>query len=192
MLNPSLQFASKLLTFFSLGNPMKFKIEQFMLCASLAFVPFQANAHGDEKHLTPTEFTGEDFEQKAWGIGSLPHKVDRTVKVSLDDNMRFTPDILNFAEGETVRFIVTNQGKLMHEFVLGTKEYNQDHAELMKRFPNMEHAEPHMAHVSPGETVELVWHFNQAGQFEFACLIAGHYDAGMYGPVTVTAEKGQP
>jgi plastocyanin len=29
--------------------------------------------------------------------------------------------------------------------------------------------------------------FNRPGEFDFACLIAGHYQAGMVGKITVTA-----
>ena len=89
--------------------------------------------------------------------------------------------------GETLRFRVQNAGKEMHEFVIGTKAENAKHAELMIKFPNMEHDEPYMAHVSPGKTGEIVWTFNRAGTFEFACLIAGHYSAGMVGTINVTA-----
>jgi uncharacterized cupredoxin-like copper-binding protein len=39
--------------------------------------------------------------------------------------------------------------------------------------------------VAPGKTGEIVWTFNRAGQFDFACLIAGHYQAGMIGKITV-------
>jgi uncharacterized cupredoxin-like copper-binding protein len=30
-----------------------------------------------------------------------------------------------------------------------------------------------------------VWTFNRAGEFHFACLIPGHYDAGMKGLIIV-------
>ena len=52
-------------------------------------------------------------------------------------------------------------------------------------FPDMEHDEPYMAHVPPGQTGEIVWTFNRAGRFEFACLIAGHYQGGMKGIIDV-------
>ena len=56
---------------------------------------------------------------------------------------------------------------------------------MMLKFPTMEHDEPYMAHVAPGATADLVWQFNRAGSFEFACLIAGHFQAGMRGTFTV-------
>jgi uncharacterized cupredoxin-like copper-binding protein len=55
----------------------------------------------------------------------------------------------------------------------------------MARFPDMQHDEPWMAHVPPGRTGEIVWTFNRVGEFAFACLIAGHYQAGMVGRITV-------
>jgi uncharacterized cupredoxin-like copper-binding protein len=55
----------------------------------------------------------------------------------------------------------------------------------MKKFPGMEHDEPYMTHVAPGKTGEIIWQFTQAGEFDFACLISGHYDSGMMGKVIV-------
>jgi uncharacterized cupredoxin-like copper-binding protein len=100
--------------------------------------------------------------------------------------MRFRPGQLQFRRGETVRFVVHNDGRQMHEFVIGTVEDNAEHAEMMLKFPNMEHDEPWMAHVEPGQKAEIVWHFNRDGRFEYACLIAGHFQAGMKGPLLVT------
>ena len=80
---------------------------------------------------------------------------------------------------------ITNESKA----VIGTKAENAKHAELMIKFPNMEHDEPYMAHVNPGKTGEIIWNFNRPGEFEFACLIAGHYQAGMVGQVVVTARR---
>ena len=90
-------------------------------------------------------------------------------------------------QGETVKFVVRNDGRQMHEFVIGTKKENDAHAELMLKHPGMEHDEPYMAHVAPGKTGEIVWAFNRRGDFDFACLIAGHYQAGMVGKIKVTA-----
>ena len=56
---------------------------------------------------------------------------------------------------------------------------------MMKKFPGMEHDEPYMAHVSPGKTDEIVWHFTKAGEFFYACLLPGHLEAGMIGKIVV-------
>ena len=65
-----------------------------------------------------------------------------------------------------------------------------EHAEAMLRFPGMEHDEPYMAHVAPGQSGEMIWTFNRAGEFDFACLIAGHYQAGMVGTIRVSGAPG--
>ena len=102
--------------------------------------------------------------------------------------MRYTPSAITVKQGETVRFVVKNAGKLMHETVLGTKAELNEHYELMKKFPEMEHDEPHMVHLKPGETGEMVWQFTKAGEFYFACLIPGHFEAGMFGTIKVVAK----
>ncbi len=112
-------------------------------------------------------------------------KVSRTVVVEMSDQMRFSPEALVVKRNETVRFVVRNRGTVMHEMVIGTPEELAEHAALMKRFPDMEHDAPHMAHVKPGASGEIVWNFNRAGTFEFACLAPGHFEAGMIGRVVV-------
>ena len=87
--------------------------------------------------------------------------------------------------GDTVRFVVHNDGKVMHEMVIGTMAELKEHAELMRKFPNMEHDEPYMAHVAPAKQGEIVWQFTQAGEFHYACLIPGHMEAGMIAKITV-------
>jgi len=142
-------------------------------------------AHGDDKH--PAKAGPVKKEQTDWGIAGDAGKARRSIEVGMADNMRFTPDRITVKLGETVRFVARNNGKVMHEFVIGTKAENEKHAALMIKFPNMEHDAPYMAHVPPGKTGQIVWTFNRAGEFEFACLIAGHYSAGMVGTITVSA-----
>jgi len=127
-------------------------------------------------------------EQKAWGIAGDAKSAQRTVQITMSDRMRFMPDTLNVRRGETVRLVFRNEGKQLHEFVLGTKKELEEHAGRMLRFPDMEHEEPYMVHVPPGKTGEIVWTFNRGGDFDFACLIPGHYQAGMVGKVSVTAK----
>ena len=142
-----------------------------------------ALAHGDKAMKASPVVK----EQKPWGIAGDLSGVKRTVTLTMDDKMRFAPDTLSFKEGETVRFIVKNQGKLLHEMVIGTRAELDAHAALMEKFPNMAHDEPYMAHVDPGKQGGLVWTFNRQGDFEFACLVAGHFAAGMKGRIKVTA-----
>ena len=124
-------------------------------------------------------------EQKPWGIAG-DARIARTIEVRMTDAMRFVPDRIELREGETVRFVIRNHGKLLHEMVIGTPLELEAHAELMRKHPGMQHDEPYMAHVAPGKRGQLVWKFNRPGTFQFACLIAGHYQAGMVGTLVVT------
>ncbi|MDN5515928.1 MAG: cupredoxin family protein [Pseudomonas sp.] len=126
-------------------------------------------------------------EQKPWGIAGQVDKVDRTVEIRMGDSMRFTPEKLQVRQGETIRFVHHNDGKLLHEFVLGTRQTLDEHAAEMLKASGMAHGEAYMAHVAPEAQDEMIWTFNRAGEFEFACLIAGHYQAGMRGSIEVLA-----
>jgi uncharacterized cupredoxin-like copper-binding protein len=127
-------------------------------------------------------------EQKPWGIAGDASEVDRTIEIRMTDQMRFTPDRLQVRQGETSRFVHRNDGKILHEFVIGTRAELDEHVAMMARFPGMQHDEPYMAHIAPGQSGEMIWTFNRAGEFDFACLIAGHYQAGMVGTIRVLAE----
>ncbi len=124
-------------------------------------------------------------EQKPWGIAGDPRAVTRRIEIRMSDNMRFSPSHIAVRQGETLSLRVVNRGKTMHELVIGTRAELEAHAELMKRFPTMEHEEPYMAHVAPGRRHDMVWTFNRTGDFEFACLIPGHFEAGMRGTIRV-------
>ena len=169
-----------------------FKLSTLGLLAALsgiAVVP-TAWAHGDE-HIDPNmkvdnPIVAEDTE---FGRQGMTKEITRTIEINMSDMMRFTPDSLNVKQGETVRLRLKNNGKIPHEFVLGTKAEITEHAELMKKNPEMEHADANAARVAPGKTGEIIWQFTKAGEFLYACLIPGHWDAGMQGTVTVTGNK---
>jgi len=161
-------------------------MKSILLLAALLAVPL-AHAHGDKKHAPAAETVAE---QTAWGIAGKSAQVNRTLTIDMADTMRFTPDKLAVQEGDTVRFVVRNTGRMLHEMVIGTPAELAKHAALMAKFPDMEHDEAYMVHVGPGKTGEIVWRFNRAGTFEFACLIAGHYEAGMRGTLTVIPQPG--
>ena len=147
-------------------------------------------AHGNAAHsaasTTSAASTAIAPEQKPWGIAGEAKAVQRSITLRMTDDMRFSPDHITVKQGETVRLRVENKGQLLHEVVLGTPATLAEHAQMMLKFPKMEHDEPYMAHVAPGQAGDLLWQFNRAGQFDFACLIAGHFQAGMRGTITVT------
>lgn len=163
------------------------KINTAVLVALIASTSTFALAHNEQTHAKKAESVNK--EQKEWGIAGDAKAVNRTVTITMTDKMRFSPEKLEVKQGETIKFVIKNGGKVMHEMVLGTKKDLDEHAAMMVKFPGMEHDEPYMAHVGPGKSGEIIWTFNKPGTFDYACLIAGHYQAGMVGKVTVVASK---
>lgn len=178
---------------------MKRNLLPSLLAALLAAgVPLaQANEGHHASTATATAGAGhgdaaEHDHNDAIGVEGVAANVTRTVNVDMTDAMRFNPSDVRVKQGETVRFAVKNSGQIRHEFVLGTVEELKEHYEAMKKFPEMEHAEPNMVTLAPGKTGEVIWQFTKAGKVDFACLQPGHYDAGMKGVVKVAAGKGTP
>jgi uncharacterized cupredoxin-like copper-binding protein len=124
-------------------------------------------------------------EVHPWGQEGDPARARRTVTIDMADNMRFTPDKLTVEQGATVKFLIRNGGKLMHEMVIGTEAELVKHAEHMKTHPGMEHDSPYMAHVKPGASGELTWTFSKPGTFRYGCFEPGHWEAGMKGEIVV-------
>lgn len=124
-------------------------------------------------------------EDSVMGRPGNPKNISRTIRVEMSDTMRFTPARITVRHGQTIKFVVTNTGKLRHEMVLGTAGELKAHSELMRKFPGMEHADPNQITVEPGKTVGRVWEFTRAGTVDFACLEPGHFEAGMIGKVVV-------
>jgi uncharacterized cupredoxin-like copper-binding protein len=137
--------------------------------------PFQASAHEGHEHFS----AGEPGDSK---------KPSRIVKITmLEDGkkMLFEPAIVAVTLGEQIRFILYNEGTEKHEFMLATVTENRKHAVLMKKYPDMEHDDPNAISLPPLNSGELVWQFTKRGEFEYACLIPGHLEAGMHGRVVV-------
>ena len=133
----------------------------------------------------PTALAHSKF---AAGRPGDPKKPARTVVVTMredGDSMSFVPDRVEVAKGEQIRFVLRNVGVWDHEFMLDTPKGNAKHKVEMAKHPDMTHDDPNGKTVEVGERKELLWHFTKTGTFEFACLMPGHYEAGMKGIVIV-------
>jgi len=128
---------------------------------------------------------GHDESETAIGKPGVAAKASRTITIEMSDNMRYTPSNIQVKQGETVRFIVKNAGQIKHELSLGTEKELLEHLEQMRKFPDMEHDEPSKVTLQPGKQGEIVWQFTKAGAVNFACLMPGHYEAGMKGAINV-------
>lgn len=175
--------------------------------AALVLATGPAWGHGDSPGKEPAAKSGPvSTAEHAFGRAGDSRKVTRAYQVGMDDTMHFRvtaaarqerksdahgepsqmkPGDIVVKRGATVRFLVRNHGKVMHEMVIGTMKELREHAELMRKFPGMEHDEPYMAHVAPGRQGEIVWQFTQPGEFYYACLVPGHMEAGMLAKITV-------
>lgn len=156
------------------------KISNRLLAIPALLLSITAMAAGDHA-------AGHDTD--AIGQPGVAAKVTRTLHIDMTDAMRFSTANITARQGETIRFVLRNTGKLKHEMVLGTEKALKAHYEAMKKFPEMEHDDANMASVAPGKTGEIIWQFTRAGKVDFACLQPGHYDAGMKGLVTVADAK---
>jgi uncharacterized cupredoxin-like copper-binding protein len=131
--------------------------------------------------------------------------VTRTINVTMYDNY-YEPAEITVGESETVRFVVTNKGQLVHEFNIGTPEGHVAHApmmqimvdhgiidvdhinwdvakEMQKSMGHGMHEEPNSVLLEPGKSGELIWQFPDDATIEFACNVPGHYDSGMVGEI---------
>lgn len=153
------------------------------LIAASALVALSSNSFAGGTH---SGGHGHAREESAIGQPGKVAKVTRTINVDMADTMRFTPAAISVKQGETIKFVIKNSGKVKHEFSLGTEAELKEHYEAMKKFPEMEHDEPSKISLAPGKQGEIIWHFTKAGDVNFACLYPGHYDAGMRGQVKVS------
>jgi uncharacterized cupredoxin-like copper-binding protein len=161
---------------------MTFKLSRTQQLVALAALALSGAAVANGNHAGGH---GPDNEESAIGKPGVVAKAGRTVTVEMSDTMRYTPADIQVKQGETVRFVVKNLGKVKHEMSLGTEKELLEHLEQMKKYPDMEHDEPSKLSLAPGKQGEIVWQFTKAGPVNFACLMPGHFEAGMKGAIKV-------
>ena len=122
-----------------------------------------------------------------FGKAAAAGDADRTVEVETLDELRFDPDEITVEVGETDNFVVTNDGRAPHEFVIGDQQYQEEHEQAMEHGGHGE-STGNVVEVDPGDTAEIAWTFTKAGDVLYACHVEGHYEGGMVG--TVRVEEG--
>lgn len=135
--------------------------------------------------------------------------IDRTIEVKIGD-MFFSPGSVEVKTGETVRFLLKNQGALLYEFNLGSPDSHVARQKEMAamfqsgflsqncahgveatghmsgmKMVSREHDDANSLLVEPGVTAELVWRLSKANDLAFACNVPGYYQSGMLGKVNV-------
>ncbi|MDA0662982.1 MAG: cupredoxin family protein [Proteobacteria bacterium] len=164
---------------------------------------YAAGPHsGGHGHADGNAGHGFDF-----GAPGKASNVTRTVDITLKENF-FEPENIDVKAGETIRFRISNQGELVHEFNIGTAAMHARHQKEMMTMmehgaleadrinhdmmkmdmgggKTMEHNDPNSALLEPGKSAEIIWKFTKAMELEFACNVPGHYEAGMVGKMHV-------
>ena len=110
----------------------------------------------------------------------------REIRITMTE-FAFDPASVEVSKGETIRFVALNEGEIEHELRLTTEHDAEHHV-----------AEGHTDHddgdaeaealivVAPGETGTLEVTFDEAATFNLiACLLPGHFEAGMKAELTV-------
>lgn len=173
------------------------KIITILVLAALPALTMASGDHAGDNHMS----VGHTMDQRhgSAGMRSMsrgsheadagrpgdPGRVSRTIEVTMEDAMRFVPDQLKFKSGETVRFVVRNDGKIKHEMVIGSVDELKEHANMMRANPAMKHDDPNMIALAAGQRGDLVWQFDNVGTFDLSCLVPGHLEAGMTGKIEV-------
>ena len=152
------------------------------LLFALAPVPFAGRG------LAPTAQAHGSHETYSAGEPGDPNKPSRVVEIAMREEYGlqvFAPERVDVKRGEQIRFVLRNEGKHDHEFILATKEENLKHAAAMRKNPDMEHDDPNGISLKPGKSGQILWKFNKRGTFEYSCLIPGHREDGMLGTIVV-------
>lgn len=171
-------------------NSMKLRtiVGSMLLVASVTLTTQQAANAG----AGPKGHAHASFNAGAPGDPTKPFRVIEMIAKEGDGVMAFEPAKIVVQQGEQIKIVIKNMGELDHEFMLETFEANKKHAVEMQKNPEMEHDDPNGKRVVAKKQSEIVWKFSKLGTFEYACLIPGHYEAGMRGVVEVVAKTKAP
>ncbi len=164
---------------------MIIRLAVLLIIATTAPLSTASPGHSDEP--------GKSQGTPRAGVPATTTTPDRIVQVEASDRMQFTAPSWSFNVGETVEFVVHNDGQFVHEFVIDSKTGNAQHRESMASAMNnghmMTHEDVNAVTVEPGETQSITWTFTEAGTFEAACNLPGHYQAGMHKPLHVSGSS---
>ena len=134
-----------------------------------------------------------------------PNNIDRVIKIKMYDNY-YEPNLINIKKGETIKFIITNLGEMVHEYNIGTKEMHIKHQpemqklidheiitfdkidkkkmkEMSKKDHSLAHSHSNSIMLEPKTQGEIIWKFSKNIELEMACNIPGHYESGMVGKI---------
>lgn len=144
-----------------------------------------ASQQDSQPHGQSSDQPGNESIGKPGDESEISRNIEVSIKETASGEMLFQPEAIHIVKGSVVRFVIVNSGALEHEFFLGSFAEIEEHRQWSHKHPDSEHKSVNAIRVSVGETAELIWEFSYATNLEFACLIPGHREAGMYGIIMV-------
>ena len=134
-------------------------------------------------------------------------EVNRNIEITITDN-RYSPEAITVKKGETIRFVLKNNGAFVHEFNIATNQMHKGHRKEMMMMvehgalepdkinharmkmdmgggKTMEHNAPNSVLLEPKKSTEIIWKFDTDAKLEFACNVPGHYESGMVGKISI-------
>jgi uncharacterized cupredoxin-like copper-binding protein len=157
-------------------------MKKYLIATAFAAVATATLASGNHQGGHAQSLAGEPGRE-----ADVTRTIEVTMEETDDGKMLYRPAAIEVKAGQTVRLAVRNAGETEHEFVLDTHDEIMAHKMAMEESPAMRHDEPNSVRLAPGQSGNIVWRFTAAGTLTFACLIPGHFEAGMRGDVTVVA-----
>lgn len=148
-------------------------------------------AHEEDAH----DDTGMDMDMDMSGAMSADYIPEAAGDVTSEytiilSEFGFDPSELDLTPGETVRFILINEGALLHEFRLTTEHKAEEHLAAGHDDHGNEADETEESHEDPDilvnvaggatRTVEMTLPTDAIDIDQMACLIPGHYESGMF------------
>lgn len=172
---------------------MRVSIAVLVMAVLVSLPAFSESSHTTDEGDTASHSSGHDHSSTASahhseasvgpvGLPAKPADATQVVKVTLTDEMKinFDPELNTIKSGTVIQFVVTNTGKIPHEFSIGNQKDQQAHAAMMRQMPGMIHDDGTTLTVKPGMSDSLTWHFEGDDVVVFACNVPGHYEAGMF------------
>ncbi|OBU20108.1 copper-resistant cuproprotein CopI [Photobacterium aquimaris] len=140
----------------------------------------------DHSQMDTTKMDHQMMNMKSMSDVGMPatgSKPDKVAYVILSDDMQITfKQPVDIKPNDVVQFVVINQGKMAHEFSIGSPQ-EQAQARQIGQDHHIESG--NAVTVAPGKAKQVLWHFHGGNKIEFACNMAGHATAGMTQTITL-------
>lgn len=147
---------------------------------------FAGMGHSDDNLHVQTSHAEQAHHKSTAGLPASEQDVTKTIKVTMLDAMKYEfSEPLEISQGDVVKFLVNNEGNLVHEFSIGSLSEQKNHGKEMRNNPNMVHTDNNTISLKGGESGQLIWRFEGDSQVYISCNIPGHFEAGMFKKIVI-------